>query len=80
MEEFFGCGIATKLAGENRQADLILGNNVFAHAPDTNDFVAGLKKLLKPEAASRWNFPTASSSSSTTSSTRSITSTFFISR
>ncbi len=48
LEEFFGQNIATKLANENRQADLILGNNVFAHAPDTNDFVAGLKKLLKP--------------------------------
>ena len=57
LEEFFGCGIATKLAGENRQADLILGNNVFAHAPDTNDFVAGLNKLLKPNGRIALEFP-----------------------
>jgi SAM-dependent methyltransferase len=57
IEEFFGRGIATKLASENRLADLILGNNVFAHAPDTNDFVAGLKKLLKPAGRVALEFP-----------------------
>ncbi len=57
LEEFFGRDIAAKLAGENRRADLILGNNVFAHAPDTNDFVAGLKKLLKPAGCVALEFP-----------------------
>jgi SAM-dependent methyltransferase len=57
IEEFFGRGIATKLADEKRQADLILGNNVFAHAPDTNDFVAGLNKLLKPDGRIALEFP-----------------------
>jgi SAM-dependent methyltransferase len=57
LEEFFGGDIATKLSVANRQADLILGNNVFAHAPDTNDFVAGLKKLLKPEGRIALEFP-----------------------
>jgi len=57
IEEFFGRDIAIKLSGENRQADLILGNNVFAHAPDTNDFVAGLKKLLKPGGRIALEFP-----------------------
>ena len=57
LEEFFGQKIVAKLAGENRQADLILGNNVFAHAPDTNDFVAGLKKLLKPAGRVALEFP-----------------------
>jgi SAM-dependent methyltransferase len=57
LEVFFGYGIATKLADEKRQADLILGNNVFAHAPDTNDFVAGLKKLLKPDGRIALEFP-----------------------
>ena len=57
LEEFFGRGIAAKLAEENRPADLILGNNVFAHAPDTNDFVAGLKKLLKPGGRIALEFP-----------------------
>ena len=46
--EFFGEDSATKLRGQRGAADLILGNNVFAHAPDTNDFVAGLRSLLKP--------------------------------
>ena len=45
--EFFGKPLASRLAGEDRQADLILGNNVFAHAPDTNGFVAGLAVLLR---------------------------------
>jgi SAM-dependent methyltransferase len=47
--DFFGQAIAQKLAGQKRQADLILGNNVFAHAPLINDIVAGLKILLKPQ-------------------------------
>lgn len=57
IEEFFGSDIATKLSSANRQADLILGNNVFAHAPDTNDFVAGLNKLLKPNGRIALEFP-----------------------
>ncbi len=55
--EFFGKKIASDLAAKNRQADLILGNNVFAHAPDTNDFVAGLKTLLKPNGRIALEFP-----------------------
>jgi SAM-dependent methyltransferase len=55
--EFFGREMAARLADENRQADLILGNNVFAHAPDTNDFVAGLKTLLKPDGRIGLEFP-----------------------
>ncbi|MGB8354624.1 MAG: class I SAM-dependent methyltransferase [Chthoniobacteraceae bacterium] len=47
--EFFGESCAKTLAAKKRKADLILGNNVFAHAPDTNDFVAGLKYLLNPQ-------------------------------
>ena len=41
LVEFFGEALADRLAAEGRQADLILGNNVFAHAPDINDFVSG---------------------------------------
>ena len=51
--EFFGQSLAQKLVAEKKPADLILGNNVFAHAPDTNDFVAGLKTLLKPQRPDR---------------------------
>ena len=55
--EFFSAKLAAALAQEGRQADLILGNNVFAHAPDTNDFVAGLKRLLKPDGRVALEFP-----------------------
>ncbi len=55
--EFFGVALARKLAAENRTADLILGNNVFAHAPDPNDFVAGLRALLKPAGRIVLEFP-----------------------
>ncbi len=57
LVEFFGANLARKLAVEGRQADLILGNNVFAHAPDVNDFVAGLRALLKPRGRVVLEFP-----------------------
>ncbi|WCJ58956.1 class I SAM-dependent methyltransferase [Fontisphaera persica] len=57
LVEFFGLALARRLAQEGRQADVILGNNVFAHAPDTNDFVAGLKHLLKPGGRVILEFP-----------------------
>lgn len=57
LVEFFGLELARRLASEGRRADLILGNNVFAHAPDTNDFVAGLKHLLKPKGRVILEFP-----------------------
>lgn len=55
--EFFGHALAKQLAAERGLADLLLGNNVFAHAPDTNDFVAGLKTLLKPSGRVVLEFP-----------------------
>lgn len=45
---FFGTETAKRLASEGKYADLLLGNNVLAHVPNLNDFVAGLKVLLKP--------------------------------
>ena len=57
--EFFGRELAENLAAEGKQADLILGNNVFAHAPDTNDFVAGLYTLLRPGGRVVLEFPYA---------------------
>ncbi len=45
--EFFGLDLAQRLVRERGHADLILANNVFAHAPDINDFVGGLRELLK---------------------------------
>jgi SAM-dependent methyltransferase len=54
--EFFGEKVAAELAGDSR-ADLLLGNNVLAHVPDLNDFVAGMKLLLKPEGVITMEFP-----------------------
>jgi len=48
QREFFGNQFADKLAKDGKQADLIIGNNVYAHVPDINDFTIGFKKLLKP--------------------------------
>ena len=46
---FFGRETARELAARARQADLLLGNNVLAHVPDLNDFVAGMKILLEAD-------------------------------
>ncbi len=54
---FFGRESAAALAGENLHADLLVGNNVLAHVPDINDFVAGLKILLKPTGVVTMEFP-----------------------
>lgn len=55
--EFFGADSAAAVKNERGGADLILGNNVFAHAPSTNDFVAGLQTLLKPDGWVVLEFP-----------------------
>jgi SAM-dependent methyltransferase len=55
--EFFGQKTAAALRDQKGRADLILGNNVFAHAPDTNDFVAGVAELLKPDGWVVFEFP-----------------------
>lgn len=55
--EFFGAESAAKVAAERGKADLILGNNVFAHAPNINDFVAGICKLLAPGGRAVIEFP-----------------------
>jgi SAM-dependent methyltransferase len=57
LREFFGLQLAERLVAENKQADLILGNNVYAHVPDINDFTAGLKAVLKPEGVVTLEFP-----------------------
>jgi SAM-dependent methyltransferase len=46
--KFFGKNTSTELANQNKFADLIIGNNVIAQVPNLNDFVEGLKILLKP--------------------------------
>jgi SAM-dependent methyltransferase len=59
LVDFFSLELAQRLAGQGKKADLILGNNVFAHAPDPNDFVAGLGCLLQPGGAIALEFPYA---------------------
>ena len=54
---FFGRELAAELAASGQQADLILANNVFAHVPDTNGFVAGLSTLLRPGGRAVIEFP-----------------------
>jgi SAM-dependent methyltransferase len=56
LVEFFGQDTASSLVGES-SADLLLGNNVLAHVPDLNDFVAGMKILLKPGGVITMEFP-----------------------
>ncbi|MDX2205225.1 MAG: class I SAM-dependent methyltransferase [Hyphomicrobiaceae bacterium] len=53
---FFGVALATELA-KSRKADLVAGNNVLAHVPDINDFVAGVQVLLQPEGICTFEFP-----------------------
>ena len=55
--EFFGSQLADKLATKNKKADLIIGNNVYAHVPDINDFTLGMKRLLKPKGTITLEFP-----------------------
>lgn len=57
ITEFFGAPLAHKLAANGQTADLLLGNNVLAHVPDLNDFVAGLKLALKPNGLVTMEFP-----------------------
>lgn len=55
--EFFGVTLADRLVAQGRQADLTAANNVLAHVPDINDFVAGFTRLLKPQGVATFEFP-----------------------
>jgi 2-polyprenyl-3-methyl-5-hydroxy-6-metoxy-1,4-benzoquinol methylase len=55
--KFFGQNLARELRTEGIAADLLAGNNVLAHVPDINDFVAGMKTLLKAEGVITMEFP-----------------------
>jgi|SRR5579859_1125266 len=57
LNRFFGTQLAIELAGKGRTADLIAANNVLAQVPDLNDFVEGLKILLKPSGVLTLEFP-----------------------
>jgi SAM-dependent methyltransferase len=57
LVRFFGTKLAEELTVDGRSADLVLGNNVLAQVPDLNDFVEGLKIMLKPEGVLTLEFP-----------------------
>jgi SAM-dependent methyltransferase len=57
LTRFFGAELARELATEGRTADLITANNVLGHVPDLNDFVEGLRILLKPSGVVTIEFP-----------------------
>jgi cyclopropane fatty-acyl-phospholipid synthase-like methyltransferase len=57
IREFFVEKLGQKLAREGKSADLIVGNNVFAHVPDINDFTRGIRAALKPEGSVTLEFP-----------------------
>jgi SAM-dependent methyltransferase len=57
VEDFFSVRLARELAAQAQQADLTTANNVLAHVPDINDFVAGFAVLLKPTGVATFEFP-----------------------
>ncbi|PYT48733.1 MAG: SAM-dependent methyltransferase [Acidobacteria bacterium] len=57
LVKFFGTETARELAASGKRADLLLGNNVLAQVPDLNNFVAGMKILLKPAGVITMEFP-----------------------
>lgn len=57
VERFFGRELARELLAQGHAADLMAANNVLAHVPDINDFVAGFAQLLKPAGVATFEFP-----------------------
>jgi predicted TPR repeat methyltransferase len=57
IKEFFGVRLAQQLAKQSKRADLTAANNVLAHVPDINDFVAGFAILLKDDGVATFEFP-----------------------
>jgi SAM-dependent methyltransferase len=57
LVRFFGVAAARDMLAAGQAADLIAGNNVFAHVPDLHDFIEGIKLLLKPAGVLTLEFP-----------------------
>lgn len=57
VERFFGAELARELVAQGQSADLTVANNVLAHVPDINDFVAGFALLLKAQGVATFEFP-----------------------
>lgn len=57
LVQFFGTATARSMAHADQQADILIGNNVLAHVPNLNDFMAGFKTVLKPQGIITMEFP-----------------------
>ena len=57
VEDFFDMRLARELAAQGKHADLAIANNVLAHVPNINDFVAGFAVLVKPQGIATFEFP-----------------------
>ena len=57
IQSFFNYSLANKLVDSGQSADLIIGNNVFAHVPDIKNFTAGIALALKPDGVVTLEFP-----------------------
>ncbi|MDW8339342.1 MAG: class I SAM-dependent methyltransferase, partial [Thermoleophilia bacterium] len=57
LVDFFGRALAERLRGEGRSASLIVANNVLAQVPDVNDFLSGVRVLLRAEGTATFEFP-----------------------
>lgn len=57
LRAFFGNALGRQLAEDGKSADLVCGNNVYAHVPDINDFTRGLAAVLKPNGVITLEFP-----------------------
>lgn len=57
LVKFFGCQTAREMVADGAMADLVIGNNVLAQVPDLNDFVGGIRIVLKPGGVATIEFP-----------------------
>ena len=59
VRSFFTSELADELCAKGQQVDLLIGNNVYAHVPNINDFTLGISKILKPNGVVTLEFPHA---------------------
>jgi SAM-dependent methyltransferase len=57
LVKFFGRRTAEEMVADGKKADLVIGNNVLAQVPDLNDFVGGIRAILKPQGVATLEFP-----------------------
>ena len=57
LNKFFGTSLSKEIVNRYRKADLVIGNNVYAHVPDINDFTKGIKNILNLNGTVTLEFP-----------------------